>query len=289
MLVGLGDILRKQVRLWSIGVQEGIEYDAAVLESDPEFRHDCIEIFPVGGFIYITDDVFEKKPQLALKIIKLFFAKIDQLRKREGPVSPWQEVDDAGLLWRLCVRPELMEYLIERCEGQSKELEAGDPDVNARAELYVLLSDTNYIEQDDPVEPLSIIPDKYPVLSERRIVTEEQPVDYFNTLSRSQEEANLHMIRYYAGLQIDMRRDYRHFFVVHTDPSETCVNEWKAEIQTIADVITPAQCVEELGKDGEEGMFNFCEQYMPELNVATGNDVVNSQVSLEDGEIRSAS
>lgn len=288
MLVGLGDVLRKQVRLWSIGVQEGIEYDAAISESPPSIRHDCIEIFPVGGLVYMTDEVFEKKPQLALKIMRLFFAKIDKLRQREGPVSPWQEVDDAGLLWRLCVRPELMEYLIARCEEQSQELEAGDVDVNARAELYMLLSDTNYVEQDASVQPISTIPDKYPVLSERRIIAEEHPVDYFNTLARSQEEANHHMIRYYAGLQIDMRRDYRHFFIVHTDPSETCVKAWTTEIQTIADVITPERCVQELGKDGDESMFNFCEQYMPELKIATGSEVVNSQMSLEEGEIRSA-
>jgi chromo domain-containing protein 1 len=284
-------VLRKQVRLWSLGMQEGIEYDSGVSNSPPQLRHDCIEIFPTGGFIYITDDVFETKPQLALGIVKLFFAKIEKLQTLEGPVSPWQKVDDACLLWRLCVRPELMEYLLNKCEQRAKELDAGDLDMVALAQLYTLFSDTDYIEQDSPVESLSNISDKYPILSERRIIAEEQPVDYFNTLARSQEKANLHMIRYFAGLQMDMRRDYRHFFVVHTEPSAPCVKEWTNEIQTIAGVVTPEQCILELEKDGSESMFDFCERYMPTKEVKLDSTVagmVDSQASLEDGEIRSA-
>lgn len=98
-------------------------------------------------------------------------------------------------------------------------------------------------------------------------MAETQPVDYFQTLARSQEDANLHMLRYYAGLQVDMRRDYRHFFVVHTEPDAKCVQQWKQEIQTIAGVMTPEKCVEELGKEGGEGLFDFYERYMPEYEV----------------------
>jgi len=245
--------------MWSLGVQEGFEHESALSGARPKLRHDCIEVFPVGGFIYITDEVFEKKPQLALQIVKHFFAKIDRLRQLAGPLSPWQEIYDASLLWRLCVRPELMEYLFQRCEEQSSKLDARDPDVMARADLYTLLSETNYIEQDSPTQPLSAIPDKFPILSERRVIAEEQPVDYFNALACGTEEANLRMIRYYAGLQVEMRRDYRHFFVVHTEPFAPCVRQWKKEIQTIAEVITPEQCVAELSKSatetGKEQMF----------------------------------
>jgi chromo domain-containing protein 1 len=285
-------VLRNRVRLWSLGMQEGIEYDSGVLNSPPQLRHDCIEIFPAGGFIYITDEVFETKPQLALSIIKLFFAKIERLRSLDGAASLWHEVDDALVLWRLCVRPELMEHLMERCEQRAKDLDAGDPDMVALAQLYTLFSNTNYIEQDTPMEPLNNIPDKYPVLSERRIIAEEQPVDYFNTLAQSQEKANLHMIRYFAGLQIDMRRDYRHFFVVHTEPSAPCAKEWMSEIQTIADVITPEQCIVELEKDGSVSMFDFCERYMQKKDVKLASPVapvVDSQCSIEEGEIRSQS
>lgn len=112
--------------MWSIGLQEGVEYDSARSDSLPVIRHECIEVFPVGGFIYITEEVFEKKPQLALNIIRLFSAKVAQLR---GQKSVDDEVDDSDLLWRLCVRPELMEYLLKHCEVHEKELEAGDADM----------------------------------------------------------------------------------------------------------------------------------------------------------------
>jgi chromo domain-containing protein 1 len=300
------------VRLWSLGVQEGIEYDPALSDSPPKLRQDCIEVFPFGGFIYITDDVFENEPQLALQIVQLFFTKIDKLRQLDGPVSPWHKVDDCTLVWRLCVRPELMEYLFARCEEQQDALEAGDPDVTARAALYTLLSENDYIEQDSPVQPLSAISVKYPIMSERRIIAEEPPVDYFNTLARNPEEANLRMIQYYGGLQVDMRRDYRQFYVVHTEPSARCARQWKQEIHSLADVISPEQCVKELSKSGEaygkQPMFDFCERYMPpvlqkqpeteahvrqitdtqveQVKSVASPQVADSQMSLDDGEIR---
>lgn len=272
-------LLQKDVRVWSIGMQAGIEYEEALSKSLPELRYQQMEIFPVGGFIYITDEVFQKKPRLALTIIQHFFAKIENIRLLPGPASPWHEVADACLLWRLCVRPELTESLFQRCEANQDKLAAGDADIQryvlepssethykadhdcSCADLYTLLGETNYIEQDDPVAPLSLVPDKYPILSERRIIAEEQPVDYFNTLKRSQEEANLNMIRYYAGLQVDLRRDYRHFFVVHTEPGAPYIQRWKEEIQTIAGVITPEECIKEL-ENHESGLFDFCERYM---------------------------
>lgn len=93
------------------------------------YRYDAIEIFPVGGFIYITDEVFENEPQLALKIVKSFVDKIEGLKRRIGPACPGREVQDASLLWRLCVRPELMEYLLQDCEEHQEVLEAGDADM----------------------------------------------------------------------------------------------------------------------------------------------------------------
>jgi chromo domain-containing protein 1 len=128
-----GQILRKGVRLWSIGLQPGVEYDYAS-DVPPVLRNDRIEIFPVGGFIYITDEVFEMKPQLALEMIKLFFAKIAKLEELAGPSAQWQEVVDNSLLWRLCVRPELMEHLYQYCQDQATELHAGDPDVQRLAD-----------------------------------------------------------------------------------------------------------------------------------------------------------
>ncbi|KAI4621452.1 uncharacterized protein J4E87_006669 [Alternaria ethzedia] len=258
---GFGQVLRRGVRLWSVGLQPGIEYDYASDET-PVLRNDRIEIFPVGGFIYITDEVFEAMPKYALCIIKLFLAKIKKLKELAGPSAHWPEIVENSLLWRLCVRPELMEHLFAYCEDQATELQAGDPDVQSAAELYSLLTNPNYIEQDSPDAPFSLKADKHPILSERRAIAECEPVDYFNTLKRSQQAANRNMIRYYAGLQVDMRRDYRHFYVVHTEPTAPYVKEWKQEIQTIAEVITPGQCIKEFKKSGQDSMFNFFEDVM---------------------------
>lgn len=127
-LPGFGEVLKKRIRVWSVGLQPPAGLELCVSPDSSRLQQDRVEIFPHGGFIYITDDVFEEKPQLALNIIKLFFAKIEQLRGLDGPVSPWKEVDNACLLWRLCVRPELMEYLYLKCQDNSAELAAGNPD-----------------------------------------------------------------------------------------------------------------------------------------------------------------
>ena len=117
------------MRVWSVGLQPGPEYDPALTNIPPVLRYERIEIFPVGGFIYITEEVFETQPRLALQIIKLFFAKITNLKKLADPLAPWQEVDDASLFWRLCVRPELMEYLLQKCEDHAIDLDAGNADI----------------------------------------------------------------------------------------------------------------------------------------------------------------
>lgn len=126
----------------------------------------------------------------------------------------------------------------------------------------MLLDDTKYIEQDEATGPMSLQPDEFPIMSERWAIAGEEPVDYFDTLARSQEEANFQMIRYYAALQVDMRRDYRQFYVVHTEPTGLYAQKWKEEWQTIADVITPEKLVEELKKESRESMFDFCERFM---------------------------
>ncbi|KAF2129023.1 hypothetical protein P153DRAFT_431837 [Dothidotthia symphoricarpi CBS 119687] len=270
-LPDLGQVLKSDVRMWSIGLQTVLEYCPAAFDSSPELRYDRIEIFPLGGFIYITDEVFEKQPQLALKIVELFFTKIRKLRQVAGPISPWHEVNDAAILWRLCVRPELMQHLLQICEKHEAELEAGNPDHTSRAKLYQLLCETNWIEQDDPIAPLSMVHDKYPILSERYNIAKEQPIDYFNTLSRSQNEANLRMIQYYVGLLIDMRRDYRQFYVVHTEPAAPHVQEWK-KIHNIAEVMTPEQLIEELDKPSKKSKIDFYEWAMPAYKVKDQNE-----------------
>lgn len=108
-----------------------------------------------------------------------------------------------------------------------------------------------------------MIQDKYPILSERRIIAEHPSLDYFNRLAKSQEDANTQMIGYYAALQsADLRRAYRMFYVVHTEPDATCAQHWKGAIHNIAGVITPEQCEEELSKPSKESLFEFLDWAM---------------------------
>lgn len=133
----------------------------------------------------------------------------------------------------------------------------------SRAELYQLLTSTNYVDQDHPIEPLSLVQDKYPILSERRVIAEHPSLDYFNRAANSQEDANTHMVGYYAAMQsVDLRRTYRHFYVVHTEPEADCAIEWNASIHNITGIITPEQCIEELSKPSEESMFDFLDWAM---------------------------
>jgi chromo domain-containing protein 1 len=71
------------------------------------------------------------------------------------------------------------------------------------------------------------------------------------------------MIRYYAAMQsADLRRAYRHFYVVHTAPEADCAEEWKASIHNIAGIISPEQCIEELSKPSKESTFDFLDWAM---------------------------
>ncbi|XPS67741.1 hypothetical protein M3J09_000040 [Ascochyta lentis] len=280
-LPGFGEVLNKQIRVWSVGLQPPSDFEPRASSIPPVLRHDCVVVFPHGGFIYITEDVFEKKPQLALGIVKLFFAKIEQLRSLDEPISPWYEVHDACLLWRLCVRPELMEYLFQKCEDNAAELAAGDLDYLSRAQLYQILTVTNYIEQDCSSEALSAVHDQYPILSERRVIAETQTIDYFKRLSNSREEATSRMIEYYATMQTYLRRDYRQFYVVHTEPEAPCAQQWRERVQTIAGVITPEQCVEELGKDSKESLFDFMDWAMRPKKEEQGNEEDAGHVPME--------
>jgi chromo domain-containing protein 1 len=247
------------VRLWCIGTQEALEYDYR-LNSTPEMRHDCIEIFPLGGIIYITEDVFEETPHLALQIIKLFIAKVDRVRRPKGS----KDAELLDLYWRLGVRPELMEYLFHKCKKQSTEVDAGEPAALARAQLYQLLDDTDYIMQDHSHQPLPANWDAFPIMSEPRVIAEGDSIEYWDALTRSREEANWRMVRFYAELHLELRRSYRYYYVVHTDGLAPQAQQWKHEMQNITNVITPQQFIEELSKrgrdEGQQKVFEFYER-----------------------------
>jgi chromo domain-containing protein 1 len=223
-------------------------------------HHDCIELFPLGGIIYITEDVFEETPHLALQIIKLFIAKVEKVRVTKGGKNS----DMLHLYWRLGVRPELMDYLFRKCEGQAKELDAGEPAVQARGQLYELLGDTNLIAQDRSDQPMGAKWDTFPIMSEPRVFAERDPIEYWNTLARSRDEANSRMVQHYASIHLEQRRIYRYYYVVHTDHLAVEAEQWQQKIQTITDVITPQQCIDELsregGDEGQQKLFDFYEE-----------------------------
>jgi chromo domain-containing protein 1 len=126
---GFGQMLRQDVRVWSLGYQPAIWWEEPIHRLPPVMQYDCIEILPaLGGFIFITDEVFETKPQVALELVKLFFDKVEKVKQLDGPSSPYHEVV-APLFWRLYVRPELMDYLYEHCMAYEGAHAAGDPDV----------------------------------------------------------------------------------------------------------------------------------------------------------------
>lgn len=127
-LPGFGEVLRGTVRLWSVGDQPRADHSIWNPKASADTHFDRLEIFPHGGVIYITDDVFEKKPQLALQIVEHFFAKIAAGRKVESDVIPGTYINDGILLWRLGARPELMKWIGDICMNHQTEIEEGDPD-----------------------------------------------------------------------------------------------------------------------------------------------------------------
>jgi chromo domain-containing protein 1 len=258
-LNGFGQLLRKQIRVWCIGSQERVDYDFYTNPS-PEMHHNCIELFPIGGIIYITEDVFEETPHLALQIMKLFISKVEKVRTTEGG----KDSELLDLYWRLGVRPELMDYLFRKCEEQAKEFDAGEPAAQARGQLYELLSDTDFIAQDCPDQPMDAKWDRFPIMSEPRVFAECDPIEYWDTLARSRDEANSRMVQHYANIHLEQRRIYRYYYVVHTDRLAVQAEQWQKEIQTITDVITPQQCIDELSREGgdkgQQKLFDFYEE-----------------------------
>lgn len=115
-------------------------------------------------------------------------------------------------------------------------------------QLYNLLSDCNYIEHNqDASEPYVMLPDDYwPIISERDIVSDA----YYEALKCSQMEANNEQVGLYAGTVVELRRMYRHYFVVHTEPTKV---DWKTRWLHLDEVLTPEKCIEYLEKPPAKG------------------------------------
>jgi chromo domain-containing protein 1 len=257
---GLGEILKAKVRLWSVGFQKESAFDPQISTFAPTMQYECIEIFPHGGIIYITDDVFRKKPAEALKIFELFLAKIEKCRQVAGPIDPFKRVDDGCLLWRIGVRPELMQALYERVERHEADIEEGNPQFVSLLKLYELFEETKYIERDI-VGPLTLQPDDYfPIISERHSTMEDY---YYPALATSQSLANTKMIEYFSGMLIDQRQYYRQFFVIHTEPDGNDAKEWKEKVQNIDEVMSAEQFIDEFEKEPRGNRFDFYEWAFP--------------------------
>ncbi|KAJ4289546.1 hypothetical protein N0V90_010875 [Kalmusia sp. IMI 367209] len=251
---GFGDVLRGKVRLWSVGMQEGAGFSIWDPNCSQDLHYGRFEIFPHGGVIYITDDVFEKKPQLALKIVELFISKVEAGRKVDSHVVPGMYIDDGLLLWRLGVRPELMKWIGDTCLEHAAEIAAGDPDHASREKLYLILNDSGYIEADGtdnrPLDSRRI--DFFPIISERQALAEQIGL-YYKARERSQHEANTEMIDHFSALVIMERRNYRQYFVVHPEPGDV---DWKASITNIDEIMTPEKCIEYFEADSKGNRFD---------------------------------
>lgn len=280
-LPGFGDVLRGTVCLWSIGHQPKADHSIWDAQASAERPWDYFAIFPHGGTIYITDDVFQKKPQLALAIFEHFFAKIEAGRSVDADVYPGMYINDGILLWRIGVRPELMKWIGDICEDHRAEIEDGDSDyvryvfVTRRQhmskmytdpavsleKLYLLLHDSGYCEPDGHFShaPDNRRLDFFPIISMRQELAEDVGL-YYEARKQSQHEANTDMAHHYSGLVIMERRNYRHYFVVHTDPGEV---DWKETITTIDEVITPEKCIEYFEQEPKGSKFDNYEWAYP--------------------------
>ncbi|KAF2182796.1 hypothetical protein K469DRAFT_711489 [Zopfia rhizophila CBS 207.26] len=260
-LPGFGRILKRELRIWAVGYQRSI-YDPNI------FTYDCIENYPHGGLIYITDDVFEEKPVEALKIIQWFFAKIERCRQVDGPGDLHKKVDDGLLLWRLATRPTLLDSIYAQCEKHQAAINRGDEVQKSRLRQYQLLANSGYVESEEPLEGEEDYRDTdtsdddyFPVMSFRK----EHVGPYFEALKRSQKEANNYMVDLFAQWIDSMKRDYRHFFVVHTGAElRDDAIEWMMRWKHLEEVMTPEKCIEYFEQPPKGNRFDFFEWLFPE-------------------------
>jgi chromo domain-containing protein 1 len=147
--------------------------------------------------------------------------------------------------------------------------------------LYVLLTDSGYCEPDGtfdhPVDNRRL--DFFPVISMRQTLAEDVGL-YYEARKHSQYEANTDMAHHYSGLVVTERRNYRHYFVVHTNPEMV---DWKETIMNIDEIITPEKCVEYFEQEPKGCKFDNFEWSYPAKKAdsltasVTGSPVQNSQ------------
>lgn len=127
--------------------------------------------------------------------------------------------------------------------------------------LYILLHDSGYCEPDGHFDPPADNRrlDFFPVISMRQDLAEDVGL-YYDALKHSQHEANTDMACHYSGLVVMERRNYRHYFVVHTNPEMV---DWKETITNIDEVITPQKCIEYFEQPPKGSKFDNYEWSYP--------------------------
>jgi chromo domain-containing protein 1 len=118
----------------------------------------------------------------------------------------------------------------------------------SRANVYTLLSNCEYIDQDVPNDFACHPEDYWPIMSERGDIWPE----YYEAVHRSQAEANYLLARHYYQWILSFWREYREVVVVHTEPQAV---SWQQDFQLIAEVISPEQCIKYLQQPARGNRF----------------------------------
>jgi chromo domain-containing protein 1 len=117
----------------------------------------------------------------------------------------------------------------------------------------MLLSSCHFIEQDGPKPYYMICPDDYwAIISEQKRESDL----YYDALEKGQTEANRAQVAYWSQIMVQLRRDYRSFFVVHTEPSKV---DWQEQLQHIDEIMTPEKCIEYFEQPAQGNRFDFFE------------------------------
>ncbi|KAF2660247.1 hypothetical protein K491DRAFT_688574 [Lophiostoma macrostomum CBS 122681] len=253
----LGKLLRgNDVRVWCVGHQDPNDWETAVSPSWMPQEYSCVEMFPIGGIIVMTDDVFLNNPVEALGIVAKFINRVEECQKFNLPLEDGNTLLDRYVAWRLVVRPGIMQWLYDWCEAHEKQCEAEEPHAQAIMDLYFLLKNTGYCCPAEPEEAFRQLPPEFwPIMSERPVVLD----GYREAMKKSHDATNRFLVNHYADWMLSNYRDYRHLIVVHPYPER-----WEDEIPLIDEVMTPGKCIEHFEQPARGNRFDFWEwDYKP--------------------------
>ncbi|KAF2203304.1 hypothetical protein GQ43DRAFT_461686 [Delitschia confertaspora ATCC 74209] len=240
-----GQLLKHKVNMFQVGWQSTEPPDEEE-NSSPSYGYVCAKVQPVGGVIFITDDVWRYQPDEALRIVQLFFEKVRALERFDGV-----------LCWRLATRPAFLKFLLELCEPHWAALNARDPSVPfSRWQLFEYISESDYSfpEEHTPIHYF-LVEDEYPIMSPHPALQD----DYDRALARSERHANSLMVGFYAQWMVERKDMYRHYCIVHTEPLRN-VDYWRDWYQNIEEIMNPSQCIGYLENNARDQRFQYLDQ-----------------------------